>query len=70
MPAPKASTLRLDPEVQSALDQLSQVLHRPKNRLINEAVKLYVQEESRKLEKDLEATLKALRASRQGDSGF
>jgi predicted transcriptional regulator len=70
MPATKASTHRLDLETRAALDRLSRLLHRPKNRLINEAVKLYVQQKSRKVEENLEATLKELRAYRQRDPDF
>lgn len=65
-----ASTHRLDPEVQAALDRLSKHLHRPKNRLINEAVKSYIRQKSRELETELEASLNALRAYRRGDPDF
>jgi predicted transcriptional regulator len=68
--ATKASTHRLDPSVQAALDHLSDLLQRPKNRLINEAVKLYVQQKSREVEQELEGTLKALRADRRQDPDF
>ena len=68
--ARKASTHRFDPEVQTALDHLSKVLRRPKNRLINEAVQLYVQQRSREVEQELEATLSALRAYRRKDPDF
>ena len=70
MSAKRASTHRLDSDVQAALDHLSQLLHRPKNRLINEAVKLYVEQESLKVEKELSATLTAMRAHRQRDANF
>ena len=66
----RASTHRLDPDVQAALENLSRVLHEPKNRLINEAVKLYVEQKSRKVEHELESTLKALRAHRRKDPDF
>lgn len=66
----KASTHRFDPEVQIALSHLSKTLKQPKNRLINEAVKLYVQQRSQELEKQLETTLKALRSYRQKDPDF
>jgi predicted DNA-binding protein len=68
--ASKASTHRLDPEVQAALNHLSKVLHRPKNRLMNEAIKLYVWQRSREVEHELETTLQALRAYRQKDPDF
>ena len=66
----KASTHRFDPEVQTALSHLSKLLKQPKNRLINEAVKLYVQQRSQEVEKQLETTLKALRSYRQKDPDF
>ena len=65
-----ASTHRLDPEVQAALDRLSKLLRRPKNRIINEAVKSYVHQKERELETELEATLNALRAYRMRDPDF
>ena len=68
--AVKASTHRFDPEVQTALAHLSKVLKQPKNRLINEAVKLYVQQRSQELEEQLEATLKALRSYRRKEPDF
>lgn len=66
----KASTHRLKPEVQAGLDNLSKVLHRPKNKLMNEAVHLYVRQRSRELEQEMETTLKALRAYRKKDPDF
>ena len=68
--ARKASTHRLDPEVQAALDHLSKILRRPKNRLINEVVRLYVQQRSQEVERELEATLNALRAYRLSHLDF
>ena len=66
----KASTHRLEPEVQAALNQLSKILRKPKNSLINEAVKLYVNQRSREMEHELELTLEALRAYRKKDPNF
>jgi predicted transcriptional regulator len=68
--ASKASTHRLDPSVQEALNHLSILLKRPKNRLINEAVKLYIEQKSQEVEQELEGTLKALRAYRRLDPDF
>lgn len=65
-----ASTHRLDPEVQAGLDHLSRLLHRPKNRLINEAVKRYVSQQQGQLEQELEATLADLRSYRRRDPDF
>lgn len=66
----KASTHRLEPDVQAALDHLSKALRHPKNRLINEAVKLYVRQRGREVEKELELTLEALRTCRRNDPDF
>ena len=66
----KASTLRLEPAVQAGLNQLSKALRRPKNRLINDAVKLYVRRRSLEVEQELETTLKALRACRRKEPDF
>ena len=66
----RASTHRFEPEVQAGLDRLSKILRRPKNRLINEAVKIYIGQKSHEVEKELEDTLKALRAYRRKDPKF
>jgi predicted transcriptional regulator len=68
--APKASTFRIDPIVQSALENLSRVLKRPMNQLVNEAVKDYVHRRSREVERNLESTLASLRAYRERDPEF
>lgn len=66
----RASTHRLTSEVQAGLDNLSRALRRPKNKLMNEAVHLYVQQKSREVEQEMEATLKALRTYRKRDPDF
>ncbi len=66
----KATTVRIDPFAQAALENLSQVLKRPMNQLVNEAVKDYVERRSKEVERDLEATLTNLRAYRQRDPHF
>lgn len=66
----KASTFRIDPTVQAALENLSRILKRPMNQLVNEAVKDYVDQRGRKVERDLEATLASLRAYRKRDPHF
>ena len=68
--ATKASTHRLEPAVQAALDRLSKHLRRPKNRLINDAVKFYIRHKSPEIEEELEETLSALRAYRLRDPDF
>ena len=66
----KATTVRIDPLVQAALENLSRVLKRPMNQLVNEAVKNYVERRSREVEHNLEATLTSLRAYRKRDPHF
>ena len=66
----KATTVRIDPLVQAALENLSRVLKRPMNQLVNEAVKIYVERRSREVEHNLEATLTSLRAYRKRDPHF
>lgn len=66
----KATTYRIDPVVQAGLATLSQVLGRPLNQLVNEAVRDYVTRRSREVEMDLEATLESLRAYRRSDPNF
>ena len=64
----KATTFRLDPEVQAALSVLSDVQGRPQNQLVNEAVRAWVSMRARDVEVDLESTLTRLRAHRLDDS--
>ena len=66
----KATTVRIDPQAQAALENLSRVLKRPMNQLVNEAVKNYVEQRSREVEHNLEATLASLRAYRKRDPHF
>ncbi|CAN5501362.1 hypothetical protein BH10PSE6_BH10PSE6_02290 [soil metagenome] len=66
----KASTFRIDPPVQSALENLSRVLRRPMNQLVNEALQDYLDRRSRAAERSLELTLASLRAYRKRDPHF
>lgn len=66
----KASTFRIEPRVQAGLEQLSRILARPMNQLVNEAVKDFVRRRSREVEHELESTLASLRAYRQRDPDF
>jgi predicted transcriptional regulator len=68
--AAKASTFRIEPIVQAGLENLSRVLKRPMNQLVNEAVKDYVHRRSRDVERALESTLASLRAYRERDPHF
>ncbi len=66
----KATTYRIDPHVQAGLSTLSKILGRPQNQLVNEAVRDFVARRTREVERDLEATLEALRAYRKSDPKF
>jgi predicted transcriptional regulator len=66
----KATTYRIDPAVQEGLSILSKVLGRPRNQLVNEAVRDFVVRRSKEVEVDLEATLESLRAYRKSDPNF
>jgi len=66
----KATTVRIEPLAQAALENLSRVLKRPMNQLVNEAVKDYVDRRSQEVEHGLEATLAKLRAYRRRDPQF
>ena len=68
--ATKASTMRLKPELQSALDNISAQLDRPKNKIVNQAVAEYLEKTSYKLQDDIEGTLQKLRAYRSKDPSF
>jgi predicted transcriptional regulator len=66
----KATTFRLDPALQVGLTVLGQVLKQPLNRLVNEAVRGFIEKRSAQVEVDLERTLKRLKASRRKDPDF
>jgi predicted transcriptional regulator len=66
----KATTYRIDPNVQASLSTLSKVLGRPQNQLVNEAVRDFVARRGQQVEAELEATLEGLRAYRKSDPNF
>lgn len=66
----KATTYRIDPNVQAGLSLLSKILGRPQNQLVNEAVRDFVARRSQEVELDLETTLESLRAYRKSDPNF
>lgn len=66
----KASTFRIEPSVRNALEHLSEVLNRPMNQLVNEALEDFVAQRSRQVEQDLEAALARLRSHRARDPHF
>jgi len=62
-------TLRIDQEERTALEHLSELEGRPINQLLNEAIKVYLGQQSPK-EASLEANLSALRNYRKRDPGY
>ena len=66
----KASTHRLEPDVQAGLNHLSKVLHRPKNKLMNEAVSRFVQERSIQLVQEMESVINSLKEYQRNDPDF
>ena len=66
----KASTFRLQSDVQSGLDLVSKLQHRPKNKLVNEAVAEYVSRYARQTEEAVQETLKALQSYQRTDPDF
>jgi hypothetical protein len=62
-------TLRIEREERIALEDLSKVVGRPINQLLNDAIKSYLHQQSPK-ERRLEASLERLRAYRTHDPGF
>jgi uncharacterized protein len=61
---PKATLVRLDPDAHSALAQISKLLGRPMNKLINEAVRDYLLNTTQ-AESEVRETLASLRAYRK-----
>src|SRR5450432_181836 len=62
-----ATTIRLEPKAQAALQNLSKVTKRPMNKLVNEAITAFVSHRSRAVEQELEAMVASLRAYRTSD---
>jgi hypothetical protein len=62
-------TLRIEREERVALEDLSKVLGRPINQLLNDAIKSYLQQRSPR-ERSLQANLERLRAYRKHDPKF
>lgn len=66
----RATTVRLDPVLHNGLALLQQVLKKPLNRLVNEAVRRYVERRSAEVEIDLKEILDRVRAYRRSDLDF
>jgi predicted transcriptional regulator len=67
---PKATSIRLEPNLQQGLETLSKILKRPMYQLVNEALRDYVSRRSHDVEQDLKETLAGLRAYRRRDPAF
>jgi predicted DNA-binding protein len=66
----RATTFRLDPKLQENLTLLSQVLKKPLNSLVNEAVRGYLEKRSAEVESDLQRILDRVKSSRRNDPKF
>lgn len=66
----KATTFRLNEDVQAGLELISQLQHRPKNKLVNEAVAEYVTRHATRTEEALQDTLERVKAYQNSDPGF
>ncbi len=66
----KATTLRLDAPLQEGLVLLQSILKRPINRLVNDAVRGYLDLRTAEVAAELEGILSRLRAYRRDDPGF
>lgn len=66
----KATTFRLDPNVQEGLRLIAEVLKVPLNRLVNEAVRAFVSKRTTEVATNMEETLKLLKAGRAKDPEF
>jgi predicted transcriptional regulator len=66
----KATTLRLEPRVQERLTVLAKHLQQPLNKLINEAVRGFIEKRSIEVEADLQESLRRLQAYRTADPDF
>lgn len=68
--ARKATTVRLEPSVQEGFTTLAKLLKRPRNKLINEALRGFIAKRSNELEADLKENLRRLKAYRTKDADF
>lgn len=66
----KPLTLRLDPKLYGMLSSLSSIVHRSMNQLVTDAVSIYVMQESKVVERDLENTLQRIREYTKKDPKF
>jgi predicted transcriptional regulator len=67
---PKATTFRLDPPLQEGLMRLQVILKQPLNRLVNEAVRGFIQKRTAEVESDLQQILTRVKVYRRSDPKF
>ncbi|MBI3490263.1 MAG: hypothetical protein HY047_00440 [Acidobacteria bacterium] len=66
----KPITVRLAPELQRGMDILRIALKRPVNKMINEAVKGFIQKRTAEVETDLAGMLSQIKAHKRRDPKF
>lgn len=68
--AVRAKTLRLIPEFEVGLGLLKNILHKPVNKMVNEAVGEYIEKRTAEVETDLRGVLEKLKAYKRADPKF
>ena len=68
--APEATTVRLEPALMAGLLLLQRILKKPINRMLNEAVRHYVERQSSEVETDLQKVLERVQAYRRSDPNY
>ena len=66
----KPITVRLAPDLQRGMDILRHALKRPVNKMINEAVRGFIQKRTAEVETDLEGMLSQIKAYKRLDPNF
>jgi hypothetical protein len=66
----RAKTLRLIPEFEAGLGLLKNILHKPINKMVNEAVGEYIEKRTAEVETDLRGVLEKLAAYKRTDPKF
>lgn len=69
-PKVKVKSLRLEPAHETGLGLLKVLLHKPLNRMVNEAVGEYIDKRTAEAEARTAGTLERLKAYRRGDPDF
>jgi hypothetical protein len=67
---PKATTLRLNPNLDAGLSLLQRLWKTPRNKLINDAVQSYLERRTAEIETDLKDILVRVQAYRRADPQF